>query len=261
MTPDLSKIPILTYHKITDRREIGINTLPPRRFAEHLRFLHEEGYTPVTLNNLTAKVLPSRPVIITFDDGYLSVYEEALPLLTSYRFSAIIFIITSFIGKKNTWDANLGGITFSHLNDDQIKELGLSGMEIGSHGMTHRSLTFLDPETARSEMQRSRQMISEITGQPPVTIAYPFGLQNRNIRNYAIDCGFRYGCINMWGGGKKCDQLRLKRIPVYRNDSVKNLQKKITNGRMKTVELAKLRVLSFPALLTPGYQKLVKKMY
>jgi len=261
MTQNLSHIPILTYHKITDRREIGLNTVPPGRFAEHIKYLWEEGFTALTFSDITGNNLPSRPIIITFDDGYSSVYHQALPTLMKHEFRAVVFIITNYIGKENTWDANLGGITFSHLNKYQIKELGICGMEIGSHGMSHRSLTFLTAETVFSEMNESRQKIFEIIGKYPQTIAYPFGLQNRQIREAAVECGYRYGCVNLWGSGRVLNPFCLQRIPVYRTDSVKNLRKKIITGWGNLSEITKLRIISFPALLTPFYQKFIKKIY
>ncbi|MBN2364820.1 MAG: polysaccharide deacetylase family protein [Calditrichaeota bacterium] len=261
MDPDLFRIPILTYHKITIRRELGLNTIPPDLFESHMEILKVSGFSAVTFRDLREGNLPHRPVIITFDDGYSSVCEHALPILKKFNFSAVIFIVTGYIGIKNTWDANLGGITFTHLHSAQIKLLSESGMEIGSHGVTHRAFTLMKDWEVSAELEESRQKIFKITGRYPQTIAYPFGMQNKKIRQTAIQKGYYYGCINMWGRSAPLEKMVLRRIPVYRTDHPAIFRMKFCSGWKNSMERTRLRIISFPALLTPVYQKYIKKMY
>ncbi len=260
MISDIQRIPILTYHKITDRREMGLNTVPPRLFDRQMELLRELNYSPITFRDVSRGNVPPKPVIITFDDGYTSVFENALPVLEKFGYSAVIFIITGYIGRDNTWDVNLGGIKFPHLTAEQIKDLADQGMEIGSHGTTHRAFTFLPEEQVSGELKESVQEISTITGNPPLTVAYPFGIQNKTVRELARHSGFRYGCINMWGSVASADPMCLRRIPVYRTDTPGIFRMKLSSGWKNSIERVRLRMISFPALLTPVYQKYFKKI-
>lgn len=253
------KIPILTYHKIDDRREWGINSVRPASFFKQMKFLREAGYQPVTLWSLRNGVIPLKPVIITFDDGYESVYINAFPILEQFGFTAVVFVISGYVNGWNTWDANLGGIRFRHLKTQQIRELAEAGFEIGSHGVTHRSLTQLAPDEVRSEMVISKKELEHITGKDILSVAYPFGLQTKMIRRVARSEGYEYGFINIWGKTSGADDSCLRRLPVYRTDSISAFERKLTFGWKNRLEIGKLSVLSWPAHLTPVYQKYFKR--
>ncbi len=259
MEADIKNIPILTYHKIDDRQEWGINTVKVSKFHQQMEFLREENYTPINFLQLEKIELPPKPVIITFDDGYQSVYQNAFPILKKFRFTAVIFVITNFIGRLNLWDANLGGVRFAHLNQQQTIELAKAGMEIASHGLTHRSLNNLHKSEVISELQRSKTFLEELTGTPVKTIAYPFGMHNHEIIEIARNTGYHFGCINLWTNNYPIGNMCLRRIPVYRSDSKASFKRKLSANFSQKLEFAKLRVLSWPARLTPIYQKLVNK--
>ncbi len=251
----LRDIPILTYHKIDARLEWGVNTLAPHRFREQMQFLKSEGYQTINFAGLD-HLLPEKSLIITFDDGYESVYHHALPVLEEMGFTAVVFIITGFIGRKNSWDANWGGITFRHMNATQIIEMAKSGYEIASHGCSHRAFTYLTPDMILQEMVSSREFLGKLTGNEISTIAYPFGLQNRGVRTIAEKTGYRYGCVNVWGGRGFKERFRLRRIPVYRIDTPAAFRRKLEGGMIHSLEVGKLAALSWSARLTPAYKKI-----
>jgi peptidoglycan/xylan/chitin deacetylase (PgdA/CDA1 family) len=261
MTGQISDIPILTYHKISARGEVGINTVHPRKFEVQMRYLKDAGYSAITFNDIKNNNIPDKPIIITFDDGYASVHETALPILHALKFRAVVFIISGYIGKENTWDANLAGIRFSHLHLSQIQELFQAGLEIGSHGVTHRALTYLPLDKINFELSESRERLSNLIQDSISTIAYPFGIQNRTIQNLAKDAGYDFGCINLWGVDKIENNFCLKRIPVYGTDSLNSLKRKFCSHKLNKSEIIKLKILSFPAFLTPIYQKYLNKLY
>ena len=258
MTVRLADIPILTYHKITERREFGINTVHPASFENQMRSLREAGYQTVTFDDISKGTIPDKAIIITFDDGYTSVYDKAFPILKSLDFKAVVFIISGYIGRENTWDANLAGITFSHLDASQIKLLSQENFEIGSHGVSHRALPYLREPQIVYELEKSREELSGLIEKPVRTIAYPFGIQNKSVQEMAANAGYQFGCINLWGGRNDVP-LCLRRFPVYRADSISALKRKIKDSPFHRVEILKLKILSWPALLTPVYQKFFKK--
>jgi peptidoglycan/xylan/chitin deacetylase (PgdA/CDA1 family) len=252
-------IPILCYHKIENRHEWGLNTVKPIEFKEQIAFLQDQGYHTTNFNQLLSNEIPTKPIIITFDDGYASVYHNAFPILQEFKFTAIIYIISSFIGLLNTWDVNFGGIYFKHLDENNILEMATAGIEFGTHGQTHRALTYLTEKEIKKELIDSRLKLQELTKQPILSLAYPFGMQNRIVRNIASEAGIRFGCIGVRLNHISKNALRLNRIPVYRTDSIRTLKSKLSNGIIHKLELTKLFFMSWPAHLTPIYQKVINK--
>ncbi len=251
----LASIPILTYHKIDTVKEWGLNVVSPENFRQQMEWLREQGYQTVTFRNWH-KVEPhsAPPIILTFDDGYESVYRYAFPVLQEVGFTAVVFVVTGYRGKWNTWDANLGGIRFRHLNDDQLRHLWEAGWELGSHTVSHRALIYLNDAEVRRELEESRAVLENLTGAGVTVVAYPFGRQNARIRRMAHQAGYRFGCRNLWGHTGNEELLALKRIPVYGTDSLKTFRRKLEPGVGHTWEMLRLRAISWPARLTGMYQ-------
>lgn len=250
-------IPILTYHKIDDRWDFGLNSVKPREFRRQMAFLKEEEFVPVTFRQVLVGEIPAKPVVITFDDGYASVFEAAFPVLQEFGFSAVVFPVTGYIGEWNHWEASPGFRRFCHLDEKQLRELAAAGWEIGSHGVTHRALVYLTEREIENELVVSYERITRITGQKPVSFAYPFGLQDARVRELARRAGYRFACTGLWGNGSARDFLQLRRIPVYRIDSLRAFRRKLGSGWSRAAEFAKLQVISWPARLTPLYQRWV----
>ena len=246
------------YHKVDHHREVGINALPPERFLGHLSWLSENGYQSTTfLDILHRKPLPEKPVIISFDDGYLSVYENAFPAMQTIGFTGVIFVISGFAGKLNEWDVSLNRQRFRHLSPNHIRELAAAGWEIGAHSVTHRALPLLSETQVRREMQESREKIAEWAKQPVISFAYPFGIKTARERQLAKECGFQFGCKGV-RGSQSIDVLNLPRIPVYQFETAKHLVQKMKHP-LPAAERIKLSLLGLPAYLVPIYQFLFKQ--
>src|SRR5438552_2807413 len=145
------KLPILLYHKI-DRIPAGAryprSYVTPERFDAQLAFLRRRGYESVSFVDYLgyrrgAARLPRRPVIITFDDGYRSNRDVALPLLQQHGFRATIFLVAERVGGTNAWDPD--EIQEPLLDAAAIRAMQARGIEFGSHSATHARLTALDP--------------------------------------------------------------------------------------------------------------------
>jgi len=256
----LQRIPILTYHKVALRREMGINVISPNRFYQHVSFLHEEGFRSVTFwDLLNEPELPPKAVILTFDDAYESIYQHAFPILQEFGFRGVVFVIAGFVGCWNHWDINLGGIHFRHMSEEQLQEIERAGWEIGAHGATHRALTMLSGTQLEQEIRDSRCVLERISSKPLVSIAYPFGMHNLRVRRVAGGAAFRFGCKSIRGTNSTADLLQLRRIPVYQFDGIPALQRKVNCAGISPYEKIKLSLLSAPAVLTPFYQTLFKR--
>jgi len=182
--------PILIYHTVreylpsesTAERQY-ITT--PEAFEKELAFLKAEGYASVSMDDLAAALegerpLPSRPVVLTFDDGWASQYRNAFPLLKKYGFRATFYIFTNGVGAKH------------FMNRNQLSELLAAGMEIGSHSCSHPYLWKIGNERSlREEIVESKKKLEALLGRPVTTFAYPFGHYTDAIVALTKEAGYR----------------------------------------------------------------------
>ena len=138
-------IPILCYHRVCPKNEIGKDSpslcVTPEQFKNQMSLLKLLGYLPLSVQALLASLqgrrnLGRRPVLLTFDDGYADNYVYAFPILKKFSFTAVIFLVTDFLGKKNVWDSG----SVSLLNEGQVEEMHMNGISFGSHTATHIDL-------------------------------------------------------------------------------------------------------------------------
>jgi peptidoglycan/xylan/chitin deacetylase (PgdA/CDA1 family) len=192
----LGNVPmILMYHGIADVAE-DPNQLcvTPDRFAEQMAWLHRRGRRGVGVGTLVEAMRAGRQrglVGITFDDGYVSVLDAALPVLRRHGFTASMFIISDRIGGSNDWDE---GPVWPLMSADQVGELAAAGMEIGSHSATHPRLTGLDAGLLAAEVADSRARLAEIVRDPIRGFAYPYGSMDAAARGAVRAAGYDDAC-------------------------------------------------------------------
>lgn len=188
-----TQLPVLLYHQLDETGDRRL-TISVRRFEEHLAALQAGGYTAVTLDDLAAYVyqgtpLPEKPVLITFDDGYLSNYTEAWPLLKQYGMKATFFVIGSTVGHTEN-------PTLPHFSWAQAREMVDSGVvSIQSHTYDMHQQPHSEAEPVResilrwegeseeayravlsADAEQMRALILAETGEAQVrAIAYPCG--------------------------------------------------------------------------------------
>jgi peptidoglycan/xylan/chitin deacetylase (PgdA/CDA1 family) len=255
----LRSIPILVYHKIDPKNEIGINTISPKRFEKQIQFLGDNGYQTLTFPEITSSGNKAQKrLIITFDDGYESVYEHAYPILKQAGYKAVVFPVTAYIGDWNYWDANLGGIRFRHLSAEQIRELSAAGWEVGSHSVHHRPLPYLNSSHLEWEVYHSRGVLQNVLNKVITTFSYPFGMQNLRVRRAAEKAGYKFACKNISLNGRTDDAFSISRIPVYKFDTIESFKKKLAIYS-HPAEGMKLSLLNWPARFTTLYQILFRK--
>jgi peptidoglycan/xylan/chitin deacetylase (PgdA/CDA1 family) len=197
------KIKVLAYHRV-----VKDDVLSPsaRRFAtnvevfrSHMRILERNGFTAITLRDydlfLAGELnLPRRPVIITFDDGYLDTYEVAFPVLREYGMKAVVFVVADPKMRVNSWERHASDKPAPLLSPAQVLELHQAGMEIGSHSLTHRRLTEIPRDEAWDEISRSRVLLEILLNAPVKSFCYPYGLVNSEVRDLVRDAGYSVGC-------------------------------------------------------------------
>lgn len=219
---NITEIPIVNYHKIEAGTDIGMTTRHPNRFRRDMEIVAGEGYTPITFGDLEeGKSLPEKPFIITFDDGYESVFTHALSLMKEFDFKGIVYIPAEYVGRLNDWDVQFGGKTYKHLSEEQICRLCKEGFEIGSHGMSHHLLTYMDTARLQNELTESRRILQNLCGDPVLSMSYPFGRFNRRVIRTAEQAGYQYGVGSIYFRSVSRDYkyYALRRFNIYRYDS------------------------------------------
>ena len=180
--------------------------------------LARSGWRTLTLgefeNRVQRAVVPTcNEFLLSFDDGYASLAQHAYPVLADLGFSATTFLITDYVGKTNTWDVRYTWDRLRHLSWDEIEHWRARGFEFGSHGATHRRLTWLDDAAVQAELGRAREVLRARVGPEGArAIAYPFGAVDSRIVRHAAAAGYALG----FGGVKATGEpLHLARVPVY----------------------------------------------
>ncbi len=221
-------IPILGYNRFS-KNWIGRRTVTQPAFDAQMRYLKENGYHPVTLEQLLDFMnfkdqVPEKAVIITIDDGWSSVHKIAYPILKKYNFPAILFIYTDLIGTQNamTWE--------------QLKEIQENGIDIQCKAKTRRNLaeqkedeTFQDyVEAIENEIILSSMTIAEKLNKKCRSIAYPLGDHNHLVRFLLKKHGFEAGFSLKKGTNPFfVNRYKIHRSIVYGKDDLKQFKKNL----------------------------------
>lgn len=231
---DITRIPILNYHKIETSPDIGITSRTPADFENDIKLFSEAGYNFIGFNDLHTKQISSeKNIILTFDDGYESIYHRARSILRRYSAKACIFVPVNFIGQYNNWDVQFGSHKYKHLNQPQIKTLIAEGYEIGAHGLSHRSFIHIKQDQARQEIFDSKEMLQNLFNTQVSTICYPFRKFNNTILQMVERAGYKYGIASQSLRiiAPEMQLLALPRINVYRYDHSDHIIKRVENMR------------------------------
>ena len=146
--------------------------------------------------------------MLTFDDGHVSNYEHAWPILQEFGVNAVFFISTNLIGKSG------------YLDWDQIKELDANGFNIGSHGVNHIPLTNLPDAELAKELGESKKMLEDRLGKTVGSFSVPRGFYNARVRRAAESAGYRFICTSRFGlNSLHPDPLALARMAVKADTS------------------------------------------
>ncbi len=255
--PPPGRLPgVLTYHKVTGF-EFGGTWITPARFAGHLDFLLDSGYRFIGEDEFLATLggtrkSDPREILLTFDDAYRMLIDNAIPELRSRNIPALIFIVTAYAGRENTWELPLPGRRSMHMGWDEIADLSaVPGISFGSHSRFHRDLTRFPPDQLAPELSISKEVIEAGTGLPVRCFSYPFGRVNAAVSDAVREAGYE-AAFTLYPSGKRTavDRFVLRREGVWVIDTKKALGRKLSTGRMFWLEDVKGRGINAFAGLT-----------
>ena len=225
-TPEYKRydsVPILMYHVIKEfsgtYEDLYLN---PEHFQEHLDYFEAHGIHPVTLSDVydnwyNNKPLPDKPIVLTFDDGYRSVYTEAFTRMVQRGYPGVFFLYTDYIN-----------VDESCLSYDMVHDMVSNGMEIGSHTVSHCDLPAQSEDGLRHELGDSLTGLEEITGTTIKFIAYPSGHNNDNVRRMTKEVGYLGAVTTEYGVASASDDIfGLKRIRIDKGNDASALEGKL----------------------------------
>ncbi len=229
----LQTVPILCYHRLGPGNAKMV--VSPASFEAQMAWLVRNGYRVVRMADLAGflaghKALPARAVVISFDDGYESVYRYAFPVLKKYRLPATVFVYTDFLGGGDalTWA--------------QLQEMQASGLiDVQSHSKSHRNLVERrageSDERYRANLDAEMRVPRELLERrlPPLKVrylAYPFGDANEAVLEAAARNGIELGATVVPGGNAFYAQpLMLRRTMIFGDTSLEGFKAKLQTSR------------------------------
>lgn len=171
------RLPILMYHYI--RRPPSTRTdllgyrlsVSPEDFQAQMDWLYFNHYHPVTFDQIRAYFagrapLPSKPLVITLDDGYADLYTAAFPILQAHGFTAVAYIVSSFVDQQR------------YVTHDQVLQMDRAGIEIASHTVNHADMALASWGMAAFQLVQSKHWLETLVGHSVVDFAYPSGKYN-----------------------------------------------------------------------------------
>lgn len=215
---NVSRVTIFNYHGLTEQLSDKLPKatkkywLTPAQFRAHLVLLRADGFHTVLLHELkdyrsaTLRDVPS--VILTFDDGLVSDYEVAFPLLVEFGMTAVFFVNTANIGQEG------------YLNWNQLAEMQRHGMSIQSHGHRHVDLTVLPNAELNSELRDSKRLLEDRLGSQVDYLAAPRGIVDRRVIRWALSAGYQAVCSTRCLPAKPNSTV-FTRITLYRDVTIK----------------------------------------
>ena len=229
-------VPILCYHRMaTGSSKMAV---APTNFAMHMQWLVDNGYRVISLDALAdflagRRPLPQRSVVLTFDDGYESVYRHAFPVLKQHNMPATLFVYTDFMGSPDA-------ISWPQLEDMVKSKL----VDVQAHSKTHRRLTERLPgedeamlrQQVDVELKQPRSVIERRLGALGVKVkhfAYPYGDANEPVLQAMQRLQYEIGVTVVPGNNPfYSSPLLLKRVMIYGEHSLEDFQARLNGKRL-----------------------------
>lgn len=189
---------VLLYHRIGWPKLgslVSGQYVAPKILKSGLDYLSNREWKCISLADCveqlhTEQIKQENQFTITFDDGYLSVYEHACPIIIGRKMNATVYVVVNSIGGINDWDRRAGDQIEKMMSASQIREIADNGFEIGSHTLTHPHLTHVDDDQLIREVSDSKHKLEDIIGREVTSFSYPYGSCDNRVIKAAITAGY-----------------------------------------------------------------------
>lgn len=215
---------VFTFHRVTDvcRDGMTVNTELFGRQLDYLLETHQVVTLEEALELLESRIRLERPVaVITFDDGYRSVFEHAFPIMTERGVAGSCFVTTGLVGTDERFvhdETNPARASLEVMGWNEVQRLCMTGWTVGAHSETHARLSACQQSEAHAELEKPLRTLQAWLGRDEIPMAFPFGgtrdYTDDNIRT-AKELGY-VACFSNFGGENfpPADRYRLKRIDI-----------------------------------------------
>jgi len=216
-------VTILCYHDLDATWDSPIS-VDPSTFARQIAWLaSKRRIVPVgeAVQMMDRRGgLPAGVASITFDDGFVSTHEQAMPILARHNVHATIFVVAGTLaGADSVMDwVKDASIPRRALSATQILELAEAGFEIGSHSDTHRDLSTLQESEVVADLRRSREVLEDLIGRSVTMLAYPGGRHDERVRRAARTVGFEHSFAMSDPDLPNLPPDAIPRVGIYRGD-------------------------------------------
>ena len=212
---------ILMYHKIsaptpgTRWRDLYV---APAHLERQIHGLQTAGLPCLPYDDVLPAIRRGkRGFCLTFDDGFLSVFEHALPVLQACGVRAMLFVVAGLIGGSDEWDHPIGEGPHALMDDAHLRDWLAAGHGIGAHTLTHPHLTRLPRDRARAEIFDSKALLEDRFGVPVCHFCYPYGEQDEAVRDLVAEAGYVDAPLADWAGERgtnpvDVDAFQLRRL-------------------------------------------------
>lgn len=227
-------LPILMYHHLLVDDVASPHAISISQLRQQVDLLSRGGFTTISFRQLANFMAedrkpPRKSIILTFDDGYESFRELAVPVLTARGMTATVFVVAGEIGGDNRWDFDRGYPRRTLMDDAGIREVLAKGMEVGSHGWAHRDLTVCSDAERDEELARSRQELHRRFGVDADAFAYPYGRYSTDQFEHVARAGYRVA-VSIFSDEPSvtANPLAMRRIYVHEGDTALRFEWKLT---------------------------------
>lgn len=210
-------VTVLIYHRFGEDKYPTTN-ITADRFREQMTYLKSSGYEVISLAKLVATLeagekVPSKSVVITIDDAYLSVYENAWPILRDFDYPFTIFIYSKAVNDGH----------WNYMSWEQVRELQGRGVDMQDHGYAHLRLASRPAATSdeayrawiRDDLIRSRSLMTRELGVRPRFFAVPYGEYNQTVLDVAKELGYESVLLQDPGSvSEDTDPFAIPREPI-----------------------------------------------
>ena len=226
--PDQARVPILMYHYVSElppnpdryRRDL---TVRPENFEAQLQYLAEAGYRTITLADLYLYLtqgypLPEKPIVLTFDDGYIDAYEIVFPLLLDYGFTGTFFVLAT--PAHFEWS--------EYITWAQMEEMSDAGIEIQGHGRDHVDLRDRSYDYLVYQTVGIQEAIQYHTGRLPRFFCYPSGRRDADVIAVLKSAGYWGAVTTEWGQRHTREGLfEMPRLRIRGSDTLESFINKL----------------------------------